>query len=765
MSIPILDTGYGPFDTYDCGEAEGGHGTDVTDLIAAVAPNAALTSQATCAANGSCDTYSIVRRLLEIESTLLVTGRRTIANLSFSGGYDPKASIDLVLYRTLAALEHSYQDNFLVVAAAGNNGLDEDPEHARTPLFPAAFSPASMQTNTPPLENILSVAASGWLGAATMPTAAAFNPQGVGTDLLAPGVGLCPRAAASCAVPLNGTSYATALTTGVAALLWEQCPELQAAEVRDLLRRKATPGTTGDERLLAADPLVTCDGGRATPLGWYLFGSAALDEHRVALTQGQVGNLGGAFNRNAIDLHEDISLRFNLYLGADERATDGLLFSLLPELPLNLPPTADGGFLGFSGLCSTCLGIEIDTYRNWWDPSASHLALVLNGSVTHDTTLPLVDTPVFDDDREHSLQIDWDADTTQLRVSVDGHALIEHTIDLVEDVFNGHSRIVYGFLGASGTPGATQYFYPVGGPLSGLLYQSNPDGGPDYDIYLIDPDGGAPTILLDSLGSVNWARWDAAGERLYLAELGSEGEVEHRIVRPDFIQGGLFPDPLLREPLFQGGSPSVWHPGGKAIIWKRTDDNYTGEGPYVLHDLASGSDTVFIDPTIVGDYVPGAIAIDFAPDGRSVVWQSSVRSNAVDNDIWWAQLGDDGMPDPERTNVNLTPNSVLDASPRFSPVGEQVAIIRSFNPQGHGHPSNIILIDFEGNEAQLTHFTSEYPQLVERLVWSPDGEYLAIALMADEGASFDLWTVRVSDGELQQVTNTEGVHELPMDWR
>ena len=144
-----------------------------------------------------------------------------VINLSF-GGTEPNPQVQ-------GAILGAVRAGCLVVAAAGNSGLDGDP-----PTYPAAYA------------HVLTVGATNAQDA-PLP----FSSSGDWVDLAAPGSDM------SAAVPLShdpsgislglaGTSFAAPLVTASAAWLWTVRPKLSASQVAELLRESAQP--TGSER-------------------------------------------------------------------------------------------------------------------------------------------------------------------------------------------------------------------------------------------------------------------------------------------------------------------------------------------------------------------------------------------------------------------------------------------------------------------------------------------------------------------------------------
>lgn len=146
-----------------------------------------------------------------------------VLNLSFA------LPIDRLEVR--AAIEEAVRNNVVVVAAAGNERQSGPPGQR---WYPAAY------------DGVLAVAA---LGSDGLPLADSNG--GPWVDIAAPGQDLTSTSTGGSGfATASGTSFATALVSGVAALILSRFPDISAAEVRERLIGSAVPvsGTT-DERV------------------------------------------------------------------------------------------------------------------------------------------------------------------------------------------------------------------------------------------------------------------------------------------------------------------------------------------------------------------------------------------------------------------------------------------------------------------------------------------------------------------------------------
>jgi Subtilase family len=137
-----------------------------------------------------------------------------VINLSF-GGTEPNPAVQ-------AAILNAVHAGCLVVAAAGNSGLDGDP-----PTYPAAYA------------HVLSVAATD-----EQDNAAPFSSSGDWVELAAPGTDMAAPVPLSYdssgySSDLQGTSFAAPLVSAAAAWIWTVRPTLDASQVASLLRESA----------------------------------------------------------------------------------------------------------------------------------------------------------------------------------------------------------------------------------------------------------------------------------------------------------------------------------------------------------------------------------------------------------------------------------------------------------------------------------------------------------------------------------------------
>jgi subtilisin family serine protease len=152
-----------------------------------------------------------------------------IINMSFGKKLSPhKAWVD-------EAFKYAAKNNVLLVMASGNDNLNVD----SVPEYPNDTFADGSATDA---DNVISVDASAWKQDTTL--AASFTNYGKkNTDIFAPGVKVTSIDADAEFNTADGTSFASPITAGIAALILEYYPKLSAAQLKQAIMASATPLT------------------------------------------------------------------------------------------------------------------------------------------------------------------------------------------------------------------------------------------------------------------------------------------------------------------------------------------------------------------------------------------------------------------------------------------------------------------------------------------------------------------------------------------
>ncbi len=212
---------------YGNNDVKGGdaqHGTHVAGIIAAdrkndigikgIADNVRIMSVRTVP-NGDERDKDVANAII-----YAVDNGAKIINMSFGKNFSPeKAAVD-------KAVKYAEQKGVLLIHAAGNDAEDNDTENN----FPSRFYLDGKEA-----KNWLEIGASSSGEGNTL--AASFSNYGKkNVDLFAPGVDIYATVPGNEYKSLDGTSMASPVTVGVAALVMSYFPDLTPSEVKEILR-------------------------------------------------------------------------------------------------------------------------------------------------------------------------------------------------------------------------------------------------------------------------------------------------------------------------------------------------------------------------------------------------------------------------------------------------------------------------------------------------------------------------------------------------
>ena len=165
---------------------------------------------------------------------------------------------------------------------------------------------------------------------------------------------------------------------------------------------------------------------------WIYYGNASYDSNRkyMLLTNGDQYQKGKVIFKNTIWAeHFIVSFRFDSY------GPDGMTVMFYKDTHYAL---VGGGALGF-GKNASGYGVEMDAYKNSWDPSSKHIAIIQNTTKNH---------LVYENDRR-AADLGWhrmivDVHSTDIEVYVDNDMVLKYT-GPIDRSFGG-----FGFSAATG---------------------------------------------------------------------------------------------------------------------------------------------------------------------------------------------------------------------------------------------------------------------------------------------------------------------------
>lgn len=205
-----------------------GHGTHVAGIIGArkdngvgivgVAPGCRILAIKVLGVGGGSGLFSVARGIKAAADHGKKTGQKVVINLSLGSSLP----VDPINY--MMGWYAARQGALLVAAAGNDNGPIGTPAKIKYYLAVAATDPKDGKATFSNFGPQLAISAPGVDIFATTPTyEVPMNKHGIAKDY----------------APLQGTSMATPVVSGVAALIWSKHPEWKADQVKDALIRSA----------------------------------------------------------------------------------------------------------------------------------------------------------------------------------------------------------------------------------------------------------------------------------------------------------------------------------------------------------------------------------------------------------------------------------------------------------------------------------------------------------------------------------------------
>lgn len=275
-----------------------------------------------------------------------------------------------------------------------------------------------------------------------------------------------------------------------------------------------------------------------------------------------------------------------------------------------------------------------------------------------------------------------------------------------------------------------------------IAFVSDRDDG--SAIYVMEPDGGGVTRVIEDGGFASDPAWSPDGSRIaFHWEVGEIGNGLY-VVNADGSDVTWLP-----------GAPSdaqpAWSPDGSRILFTRDQ-----AGAPAYHDIwvmdADGSDQRLLVAAPPGDddTAPGTVTSPaWSPDGGSIVYTR-------------ASLGTVGtelvVADSDGTNPRSIHGPVENvASPDWSPDGRRIVF-----KQGGGTPFNhdIYVIDADGGN--LARLTSDPDRELDP-VWSPDGG--SILYSRDDPVLPGLWRMAADGSGQARISTDDSVTDWQPSWQ
>ena len=268
---------------------------------------------------------------------------------------------------------------------------------------------------------------------------------------------------------------------------------------------------------------------------------------------------------------------------------------------------------------------------------------------------------------------------------------------------------------------------------------------PNFEIYLMNPDGKQIRRLTEQLKSDFEPAWSPDGKQIAFVsyqdlEQVPKGEI-HRgeiyVMNPD----GTNPINLTQSPE-RADFISSWSPDGKQIAFT-SDEGFKQEGGGSRRNIwvmdADGGNPRNLTNHGAKDRMP-----DWSPDGMQIAFESN-RDGGWEFDFWKAPSDIYAMTPDGANLINLTNHPAADGNPAWSPDGNQIA----FQSNRDGNDNwEIYVMNADGkNPINLTNHPAEDTQPD----WSPDG--LRIVFSSNRDGDWEVYVMNADGTNPINLTN------------
>ena len=204
------------------------------------------------------------------------------------------------------------------------------------------------------------------------------------------------------------------------------------------------------------------------PAQYHTFGDAEPMGDCIRLTLDEPYSEGLAFNTARLDLNNLFEIEFDIYLGnKDDFGADGITFVLHNDARGFNAFGSWGEGMGYGNMgrggnyIAPSVAVEFDTYQNFTqnDPSYDHVALLVNGVNLHPSDWKSsIENLNLEDDKLHNFRFRWNPTDQSIKVYLDNQLVCQGKRDLINKVFNGKTKVIWGFTASTGAKYNLQYF-------------------------------------------------------------------------------------------------------------------------------------------------------------------------------------------------------------------------------------------------------------------------------------------------------------------
>jgi serine/threonine protein kinase len=270
---------------------------------------------------------------------------------------------------------------------------------------------------------------------------------------------------------------------------------------------------------------------------------------------------------------------------------------------------------------------------------------------------------------------------------------------------------------AGPTPRAISTLEPATSSTSSrrITYMSDQDG--DWEVYIVDADGGGEYQLTDNDATDGWASISPDGQKIAFVS-SRDGNWDLYVMDPDGSNVRRLTDDPAEDWI------PMWSPDGSRIAFFSDRD-----GNYEIYTMdPDGSNVVRLTDEAAQDWAPV-----WSPDGRRIAFMSDRDGNW---DIYVMNSDGSGA-------TQLTTDPGEDWSPDYSPDGGRIVFT---SDRDGDHEIYIMNADGSGIVKLTDNDASEKDPS-----WSPDGAL--ISFYSDQDGDCDIYVLEIEGGRVTNLTD------------